>query len=105
MAENVHAACGYVLGSMGCESVCGNRPADTSAGKLDLIRTERHDWKAEASGLALMILNIRDNYRFAQRSLGGDSEFLAGSIHQAAAYVDGPMRELFDGPRRQEAHP
>lgn len=23
MAENVHTACGYVRGSMGCESVCG----------------------------------------------------------------------------------
>lgn len=50
------------------------------------------DWKAEARGLAYMIRQIERNYRQA-KSLGGDSELLARSVLQAAAYVNGPLRD------------
>ena len=54
---------------------------------------DRHDWKAEAAGLAYMICQIRDRYVMAKECMGGDSELLESSIYQAFAYVDGPMRE------------
>lgn len=58
--------------------------------------TVRHDWKAEASGLAYMICEIRDRYLQAKEGLGGDSELLASSIFNAYKWVDGPLREYWE---------
>jgi hypothetical protein len=50
-----------------------------------------HDWRAEALGLAWMILNIDRNYQQAVQHLGGNSELLQSAVHQAASYVTGPL--------------
>lgn len=57
-----------------------------------------HDWRAEASGLAYMICQIRDDYLFAKQSMGceGDSEILASAILNAYRWVDGPLRTYFE---------
>lgn len=64
-----------------------------------------HDWRAEASGLAWMICEIRDEYLFAREALGGDSEFLYNAIWQAYGWVDGPLRDYFESTRNDgQAH-
>lgn len=62
-----------------------------------------YDWKAEASGLAYMICEIRDRYLWAKEHTGGDSELLASSIFNAYRWVDGPLREIFESERTDES--
>lgn len=49
-------------------------------------------WLQEVRGLGYMILTIAQRYDEADE-LGGDSELLESAITQAAAYVNGPLRD------------
>lgn len=53
-------------------------------------------WKAEAGGLAWMIIDISTRYVEAKESMGGDSELLCSSITQSARYVTEGLRPRYE---------